>query len=127
MEPDDWVIGVIRSDDEYSVLTQSGHVDPSSISEVVFPLSFPWDDEPQLIPVPLEVVEVNERNMGPERHYSARAEGTVPNSNDFWEIEIELWEYPSNTFNMSSLTHTDNIRSALWDEDDLLNAIRTRF
>jgi hypothetical protein len=127
MEPDNWIVGIIKDDGSYGFLMSDRQVNPSTINEVIFPLSLPWEDEPQLIPVPLEVVEVTERNMGSEKHYSAKAEDRVPNSNSFWEIELELWEYPENTFNMSRLTRTENIRNANWDSDDLVDAMRRRF
>lgn len=123
MEPDEWIVGIERSDGQYTTVKNNDSIDPSTVVEVTFPLSLPWESDSVLLQAPMEQVEVRDRNMGPERHYSARIEDSVPNSNQIWWIEIELWEYPSNSFNMSRLTHTDQIRNAVWDRDDLLNAI----
>jgi hypothetical protein len=123
MEPDEWIVGIKRSDGQNITIKSNDSVDPSSVVEVTFPLSFPWESDSVLLQAPMEQVEVRDRSMGPERHYSARLEDSVPNSNEFWSIELELWEYPPNSFNMSRLTHTDQIRNAVWDREDLLNAM----
>jgi len=123
MEPDEWTIGVVLKDGQRDILTESTGITPSEIREVFFPLSFPWRNEPVIHDVPLQQVEVTERNMGPERHYSARIEDTVPKSDEFWEVELEVWEYPPGSFNTSELTHTDQVRVGVWDNDDLLDAI----
>lgn len=61
--------------------------------------------------------------MGAETQYSARIEGTVPNSDQFWEIQVKIWEYPPESFNSVELTHSDQIRNAEYDPDDLLSLI----
>lgn len=127
MEPDDWMVGLITDDGRHTVFTGGGGVNPSQIADVVFPVSLPWENEPQLYRVGLQQVEVQQRNQGPERHYSARLEDTVPNSDQIWEMELELWEYPPGAFNSSSLHHTDQVRNAIWDPDDLRNAMRQRY
>lgn len=127
VSPDEWMVGIIKSNGAKEILTHSSQVTPSRIEEVVFPLSMPWENEPKLYPSPLQQVEVQERNMGPERHYSARLEDSVPNSNQIWEIELELWEYPEGVFNTSDLHHTDQIRNAIWEKDDLLSVLEDQF
>lgn len=123
MEPDEWIVGIKCDGESDRTLKNEDSIDPSIITEIIFPLSLPWESDSVLYSASIEEVEVRDRNMGRERHYSARLEGGVPNSNQFWEIELELWEYPPGAFNMSRLTHTDQIRNAVWDRDDLLNAI----
>lgn len=123
MEPEEWTVGIKTEEGSFSVLTSSSHENPSDIVEIFFPISAPWSEEPLIYEAPLEQVEVNERSMGPERHYAARVEDTVPNSDQLWHIELGLWEYPENTFNMSTLEHTNQIRNATWEAEDLINAI----
>jgi hypothetical protein len=124
MQPDEWIVGVVLNDDSYDVLTHGSHIAPSRIDEVVFPLSFPWRDDPVLLPAELrEVAKDGSRNSGSERHYSAYREDIVPNSDQLWNVELELWEYPPNVFNMSRLQHTEQIRNGQWEREDLLEAI----
>lgn len=124
MNPEKWKVGIVLEDGSCEILTESTSTTPSGVQEVFFPLSLPWIDEPVLYDVPLQQVEVRERNMGPEKHYSAKVEDTVPNSDDIWEVELELWEYPPGSFNTSELTHTDHVRVGEWSDEDLLDAVR---
>lgn len=124
MRPNEWIVGVVLSDGSPDVLTHESQITPSRVDEVVFPLSFPWRDEPALLSTTLREVAVDEsRNSGSERQYSARCEDTVPNSDQLWNVELELWEYPPNVFNMSRLQHTEQIRVGQWNRDDLLEAV----
>ena len=123
MKPDRWKIGIVMKDGSKEIFAAQTGATPSEIRDVLFPLSAPWRDEPVIYDVPLQQVEVTERKMGPERHYSAKIEDTVPNSDDFWEVELEMWEYPPGTFDTSELTHTEQVRVGVWDDDDLLDAI----
>lgn len=127
MSSNDWIVGIIRNDGSYDTLTQGGNISPTVIDEIVFPLSLPWVDEPALYKSSLEKVASDQRNMGSEITHSARVEDTVPNSNQIWEIEIDIWEYPSGAFNSSELRHSDQIRNAQWEPSDLIDAMRRRF
>lgn len=125
MRPDSWIVGVELEDGEYSTLQDGtgGGINPSMLVAAHIPISFPWEDELQIREAPVQEVEVTERSMGPETHYSARREGSVPNSNQSWEIEVEVWEYPPKAFNTAALSHSDQIRNAELDPEDLLSII----
>lgn len=123
VQPEEWIVGLRLSDGTDTVFSGDAGVDPSTIEEVVFPLSIPWLDGPQLYSRVLREVATEERDMGPEIQYSARIEDTVPNSDEIWEVELEIWEYPRGALNMARMEHTDHVTSAIWDSDDLLNAM----
>lgn len=127
MSPDSWIVGVILEDGSYETLTNSETIKPTHIEEIVFPLSLPWIDEPVLYRRHLEKVASTSRNQGPQTTHSARVEGVVPNSNQIWEIEIDIWEYPRGAFNDSELRHSDQVRNAQWDSEDLIDAMENRF
>jgi hypothetical protein len=128
MQPAEWIVGVTLNDGSYDVLTHDSRINPARIDDVVFPLSLPWKNEPALYVASLQEVAVDgSRDSGPERHYSAYREETVPNSDQLWNIELELWEYPPNVFNTSRLQHTEQIRGSRWKRDDLLDAIKRSF
>lgn len=127
MSPNDWIVGVILEDGSYDTLTKSSGINPALIEEIVFPLSLPWIDDSVFYRRHLEQVASNSRSQGPETTHSARVEGGVPNSNQVWEIEIDIWEYPRGAFNSSELRHTNQVRNARWDSDDLIDAMKDEF
>lgn len=127
MSGNNWIVGVKRSDGSYDTLTQAGSISPTEIDEIIFPLSLPWKDEPVLYGRVLEKVASHERNMGAETTHSARVEGTVPNSDQIWQIELDIWEYPPGAYNDSELRCSDQIRNAQWDPNDLIDAMRKQF
>lgn len=125
MTPDSWIVGVEFEDGHCGTL-QGGSgsgMNPSRISSIHIPISFPWKDQPQIREAGLQAVAGHEEDMGTETQYSARLEDTVPNSEQIWEIEVELWEYPPGALDHAELTHSDQIRNAEYDPDDLLSLI----
>lgn len=124
MPVSDWIVGVKRSDGSYSTLTQADGINPAEVDEIVFPLSLPWENEPVLYSRVLEKVASRERDMGAEVTHNARVEDSVPNSNQIWYIEIDIWEYPAGVFNTSELRRSDQIRNAHWNPSDLINAMK---
>lgn len=54
-----------------------------------------------------EIVEKDEREMGPEIHYSAKLERVCPNCDEMFSIEIEIWEYPMGALNHVEVTATN--------------------
>ncbi|USZ68869.1 hypothetical protein NGM10_03820 [Halorussus salilacus] len=127
MSSNNWIVGAILEDGSYDTLTQAGGINPAIIDEIVFPLSLPWNDDPVLYGSSLKKVATDERKMGTEITHSARVEDTVPNSDQIWQIEIDIWEYPSDAFNTSELRRSNQIRNAQWDPDDLIDAMKKKF
>jgi hypothetical protein len=125
MTPDSWIVGVEYEDGNYAILQSGSGLggDPSRVVSVHIPISFPWEDQPQIRDVGLQAVAGYEEDMGTETQYSARLEDTVPNAEQTWEMEVEIWEYPPGAFNYAELTHSDQIRNAEYDPDDLLSLI----
>lgn len=125
--PDSWKVGLVKEGGQVEILTESSSTNPSAVEEVIFPLSIPWVDGAPLYNVGSRAVSSEERGSGKAVCHSARMEDRVPNSDDSWAVELELWEYPTNVFNMSRLTRTEHIRVANWDTSDLRNAIESQF
>lgn len=125
--PDDWHVGVkiehIDHETQYEILSEQGGPNPALIDTVYIPVSLPWSDNPEIIEVYPQKVSANERGSGTEILYSARYEANVPNTDDYWEVEMEIWEYPPNVFNTADLSHSENITYANWKTSDLLDAI----
>lgn len=124
VQPDDWQVGVILEDGQKVVIEPGGGPAPSRIEKVYIPISFPWSEGPDLYYADIEAVADRERSSGQQTHYSARLEDHEPEPVDqSWYIEFEIWEYPQNVFNHATLSHSDNIKNAIWDPDDLKNAM----
>jgi hypothetical protein len=117
---DDWILGIRYNDGTVDV-TRGGGIDADSVSEIVFPVSRPWSDRADTYPAPLKFVQSDERNMGSEDHYVARVEDSGPSSGQDWEMEFRYVEYMDPI--ASEVTHTDNVTAAVWDADDLMDAI----
>lgn len=124
MTPSNWIVGLLLSDGTYDTLDQSESIPPNHIEEVIFPLSLPWIDEPTLYRRSLTDVASDSREQGPETTHSARVEGAVPNTNQVWEVQLDIWEYPRGVFNDSKLRHSEQVRNARWNPVDLIDAMR---
>lgn len=122
IQPDDWIVGIRRKNGVYGTITSQSHVDPSDISDVYFPLQFPWEEEPMIFESLLEAVESHERSMGAEVCHRAWAEDISPDDK-IWEVSLELWEYPPGAFNMSMLEHSEQVEIAEMSSEQLLNRI----
>lgn len=91
MQPEEWIVGVTLNDGSYGVHSHGSRINPARITDVIFPVSLPWKNEPGLYVASLKEVAVDDsRDSGPERHYSAYRERTVPNSDQLWSVELEL-------------------------------------
>lgn len=117
---DDWILGIRRNDGTIDI-TYGGAIDADSVSKIMFPVSRPWSDRADVYPAPLEFVQSTERSMGSEDHYVARVEDSGPSSGQGWEMEFRYVEYMDPV--VSEVTHTDNVTAAVWDADDLMDAI----
>lgn len=124
MEPDQWIVGVKRGNDVYGTITSSSHVNPSDITDIYIPIEFPWEEELKIYSMGLEPVESHDRAMGPEICHAVHLEDIVPDTDEFWEVDFELWEYPAGAFNMSRLEHSENIAIADLTSEALLNRIQ---
>lgn len=127
MEPDEWIVGIIREDGSCDTLTHADGIPPSYIDTIVFPVSVPGINEALLFDRPIQKVDGRERSSGAETTYNARVEGDIPNSDQYWNMKIDLWEYPQGVFNYSELEHSENVTNAQWNPDDLVDAIQNRF
>lgn len=125
MEADDWIVGVKTANGEDVIKGPGsfGGMSPSEIETVYFPVSLFWTDQADLLEADLLEVAREERSSGVEITYSAKLEDSTPND-DLWYVQLDLWEYPSNVVNHTELQHSENITPAMWDEEDLLDAIR---
>lgn len=125
VSPDTWNVGAVMEDGRKRILSNGAGPNPSRIRSIIFPISFPWSNGPELREADYNKVIGKGDGADDQVLYSARLEDRVPNSDsDLWEIELEVWEHPPNMFNYSELTHSDNISYAHWDEEDLLDAIK---
>jgi hypothetical protein len=120
--PDDWYVAVKMEDGQYDTLSEHRGPAPSDIDTIYIPVSFPWSNSPEILQAYPEMVAGRERSSGQESHYSARTEGVSPNDVR-WEVEVEIWEYPTKVFNTAQISITDTISYAHWDKSDLLDAV----
>lgn len=122
MGSDHWHIVAELDTGRYEILSEQGGPNPSLIDTIYLPVSFPWSEDPEILRLYPEAVAGQERSSGQETHYSARREDSGPND-VLWEVEVEIWEYPSNIFNTAALSVSDSISYAHWDAEDLLDAV----